>query len=905
VAQNTYWQQQVNVTIDVKLNDITHSLDGFETIEYINNSPDTLRFIWFHLWPNAYKNDRTALSEQLLRNKQTDFYFSNATSKGYINRLNFKADGATMDISFPEHIDVAKLTLPQPLAPGKHTIITTPFHVQLPAYFSRSGHQGQDYQVAQWFPKPAVYDAAGWHPMPYLDQGEFYSEFGDHDVQVTLPAAYKVAATGVLQNNALAEALKQQKPLPAATPLRTWHFKQDNVHDFAWFASKDFVVQYDTTQLPSGKTIEVFAYYKKDHSAWKNSIAYAKDGLQQYSRWIGDYPYSTVSIVDGPENVSSGGMEYPTITLITTGESGRQLDATIVHEVGHNWFYGALASNERLHPWMDEGMNTYYQLRYEKLKYGTASPLQQNAGKLARKLPEDEEALLLKTVIGLHKDQPIELSSEKFSALNYGLIIYKKAPGWMAMLEQQLGTERFDKAMQAYFSKWSNKHPYPWDFKRSIEEATGEELTDAFALLNTTGTLQPAAAKTTKASFLFNLHNTSTTRYINIAPAFGYNNYDKIMAGVLVHNYQLPLNKVNFIGGLLVGSGSGKLNGFGNVAYQVRKQAHDVEAALSFANFTQNDFTPLHEKTLYSRYRRIVPSVKLTLYDKDPISTARLTLQWKTFLLREDQLVFSTVTTPTDTVNVVGLKAVNSTINRVALTYSNDRVLYPYAVNFTTDQGKEFVRMALTANYYFNYADGVSGLKARFFAGKFLYLNSKTISTQVANDRYALNMSGPKGYEDYTYSNYFVGRNEFTGFMSQQIMERDGFFKVRTDLLSDKIGKTDDWLMSANLVTDLPDNINPLKVLPVRIPLKVFADIGTYAEAWKNNPATGRFLYDAGVQVSLFKSLVNIYIPILYSKVYRDYFKSTITEQRFLKNISFTIDIQNIQARKLLPGVRI
>jgi len=162
-------------------------------------------------------------------------------------------------------------------------------------------------------------------------------------------------------------------------------------------------------------------------------------------------------------------------------------------------------------------------------------------------------------------------------------------------------------------------------------------------------------------------------------------------------------------------------------------------------------------------------------------------------------------------------------------------------------------------------------------------------------------MTGANGYEDYTYSNYFIGRNEFEGAASQQIMIRDGGFKVRSDLLAAKIGKTDDWLSALNFTTNIPKNINPLEALPVKIPAKIFFDIGTYSEAWDENAATGKFIYDAGLQFSLLHDLVNIYVPLLYSKVYSDYFKSTITENRFIKNISFSIDIQNFKLKKIVP----
>jgi len=160
-------------------------------------------------------------------------------------------------------------------------------------------------------------------------------------------------------------------------------------------------------------------------------------------------------------------------------------------------------------------------------------------------------------------------------------------------------------------------------------------------------------------------------------------------------------------------------------------------------------------------------------------------------------------------------------------------------------------------------------------------------------------LTGANGYEDYTYSNYFAGRNKFDGAASQQIMERDGFFKVRTDLLSSKTGKTDNWLSAVNFTSDIPSKINPLSLLPVKIPLKVFVDIGTYADAWKANAATTRFLYDAGLQLSLLKETVNIYFPILYSSVYSDYFKSTLGKNHFWKTVSFSIDIQRFSLKKI------
>jgi hypothetical protein len=230
----------------------------------------------------------------------------------------------------------------------------------------------------------------------------------------------------------------------------------------------------------------------------------------------------------------------------------------------------------------------------------------------------------------------------------------------------------------------------------------------------------------------------------------------------------------------------------------------------------------------------------------------------------------------------------------------NSRVLYPYNLKITADQGKLFLRVGVTANQYFNYEKG-GGVNVRLFAGKFMYLTEKSFYNSYLTDIYHLNLTGPRGYEDYTYSNYFVGRNAFEGLASQQLMNRDGFFKVSTDYLSSKIGKSDNWLASINISTTIPDKVNILNALPVKIPIKLFLDLGTYANAWKQGSNTGKFLYAAGFEFSLFKNVLNIYLPVTYSKVYKDYFKSTITEKTFQKTISFNLDISKLKVSNFFP----
>jgi Peptidase family M1 domain len=921
----SYWQQQVNYKIDVTLNDADNTLDGFVKMDYHNNSPDTLYFIWIHLWQNAFKNDKTAFTDQDLENGSIDFYFSNADKRGYINRLDFKVNGEVAKTTdHPQHQDIVKLILPKPIAPNSTAKIETPFHVKLPYNFSRGGHVVQAYQITQWYPKPAVYDRKGWHPMPYLDQGEFYAEFGNYEVQITLPDNYVVAATGDLRNASEAEWLKNKKPfsrnltaakkseqkkgtgiseIPSAAKTKTLQYKQNNVHDFAWFADKTFTVKTDMLQLPSGKiiTANVF-YYSENKDVWQNSIAMIKRSILTKSQWLGEYPYNVVSVVDGG---NGGGMEYPTITLLDDGGSEKMLDFVINHEVGHNWFEAILGTNERTHPWMDEGMNTYYDNRYALQQYGTTNlDITQIKSKfINNRLPDDIQHTLLQTVTGIKKDQPIETSSEKMTAFNYNMVTYIKTGDWMKLLEDELGKTVFDNCMQEYYKRWQFKHPYPEDFKKVVEEVSGKNVDATFSLLNKKGELKKTnTKKDIRFKTFFSLKQTDKHNYIFASPAIGYNFYDKLMLGALVHNYTLPLTKFQFVVAPLYATKSKQLNGLGRLSYTFYpgENGQKFEVAVAGATFSGDNFTDSTNTTHAQRFSKIVPSLKYVFANKNPRSSITKYIQWKTFLINEQGLLFTRDTI--NQVDVITYPTESRYVNQLRFVIENNRVLYPYKGALQVEQGEGFARAAFTGNYFFNYAKG-GGMDVRLFAGKFFYLGDKTFIKQFETDRYHLNMTGPKGNEDYTYSNYFVGRNEFEKFSTQQIMIRDGGFKVRTDYLSNKIGKTDNWLVALNFTSTIPKIINPFAVLPFKLPIKVFVDIGTYAEAWKKNALTGRFVYDAGLQLSLFKNTVNIYVPLLYSKEYKDYFKSTITEKRFLKNIAFSIDLQNINLKKLVPQI--
>lgn len=507
-AQQDYWQQHVSYNIKAQLNDKDNSITAAETLVYKNNSTSSLDFIWFHIWPNAYKNDSTALMKQIkndtARSKKAENF-----GIGDIEGLDFKVNGAAAKTeAHPNYIDIIKVLLPQSLKPGDSITITTPFKTKLPPYFSRSGYADGEFMACQWYPKPAVFDKDGWHEFPYLDMGEFYSEYADYDVTITLPAAYVVGATGVLQTKEEADAYKMVGAKNATnrtgkpslyqtknTGNKTLRYIAYNVPDFAWFADKNFVIQYDTLQLPSGKIIDAFSYYhNKEKTIWNNSIDYIEDAVRKYSGWIGEYEYPVVQAVEGPKNNSSGGMEYPMVTLITSPDAKVEtLDGVIAHEVGHNWFMSMLGTNERMHTWQDEGLNSYFQFRYEAEKYRSNSIFGDAIPDDIKKLPADKFLEIIYNVIdqNVPMQAAMDIPADKFaSSEEYGIVSYVKTALWMYRLEQAVGRDKVDAAFKEYFAEWHDKHPQPEDLKAAFEKSIGLDLTQFFSLTKKEGRLE-------------------------------------------------------------------------------------------------------------------------------------------------------------------------------------------------------------------------------------------------------------------------------------------------------------------------------------------------------------------------------------------------------------------------------
>lgn len=502
-----YWQQKVNFKIDVRLDDKEHVLRASEEVTYINNSPDTISSIYFHLWPNAYAGNTTALAKQLLSQGETSLRYAAQEDIGYIDSLSFEVGSKALKWNYhPQHKDIALLQLNNILLPGDTVVINTPFRVKLPqSLISRLGHDEQAYQITQWYPKPAVYDDEGWHPYPYLDQGEFYAEFGDFEVNVTLPKNYLIAATGDLTVNSKNDefhflqgkvdetnlfiendsSLFAYTEFPSSSDVfKTLSFSQKNVHDFAWFADKRWLVSHDYVTLPNSyKRVDTWCFFLPHNaSLWKDGNGYINKSLLFYNNEVGDYPYNHCTAVDGDLGVG-GGMEYPNVTIIGAVDMPLELEEVIMHEVGHNWFYGMLGSDERAHPWMDEGINSYYERKYMTTFYPEAKFSSIEGVNVARLLKEKEPPLsyyywyAYAYQASRRQDQSGSFSAENFEEVNYSSVVYAKSAVLLNYLAEYLGQELFDKAMKKYFNEWKFKHPKPQDFQLIFETESGKDLT--------------------------------------------------------------------------------------------------------------------------------------------------------------------------------------------------------------------------------------------------------------------------------------------------------------------------------------------------------------------------------------------------------------------------------------------
>jgi hypothetical protein len=496
-AEESYWQQYVHYTMNVKLDTATHTLTGQERILYRNQSPDTLRKIFLHLYPNAYRGRESVFAQESRKMYRNPI---RKGGEGYIEIRKFqilRPDGTPWGTNpvaaYRVEDTILEADLPEPLLPGEEVVLELDFLLKVRKFSGRAGYRNRQYDFAQWYPKVCVYDENGWNRQPFHAVGEFYGEFGTFDVTITVPFSYIVGATGVVVRGdpgweavkvdtslGAAEWLRKQDELFAAlreqakkTPWRTVTFHAENVHDFAWCTSSDFL--YERGEYDGIPIHVLYRSYAK--FGWSKKVAErGQRALEWLSEQFGHYPYPQLTIVHG---LLGGGMEYPMLVM-NSGPS----ESLILHEVGHIYFYGILGNNEWKEAWLDEGFTTfqtrwYMQTRYgDRKSYGFAFLLPRWLRKYyPPSSSHDAEISSIVSYILSGDNEPISRPSFRYrDSRSYSVNAYAKGSYFYEMLRYVVGEETFSKIVKTYFERWKFKHVNEERFKAVCEEVSGVDL---------------------------------------------------------------------------------------------------------------------------------------------------------------------------------------------------------------------------------------------------------------------------------------------------------------------------------------------------------------------------------------------------------------------------------------------
>lgn len=467
-AQNGYWQQRAYYDIRVDMDHNTHNFSAEQVNVYYNNSPDTLRKIYYHLYLNAFQPG-SMMDQRSLNITDPDKRVGDRISKlrpheeGWMKMKYVMSNGQSLSTKVVE--TTMEVELSEPLLPGDSIKLELQYTGQVPLQIRRNGRdnaEGVDYSMAQWYAKLCEYDKDGWHIDPYIGR-EFHGVWSDFDVRITMDTAFMVAATGVLQNPEKIGKGYGKQTIPFDSDRATWHFRADMVHDFAWGADRDYV--HRIHKMKDGRAFHMFYIPDAEDATieknWAELGPFMEECLNIIERDYGAYPYTHYSLVQGGD----GGMEYPMLTLIKGNLPKEALFGVSLHEFLHSWYHGTLATNELWYSWMDEGFTQFAQSRVEAEVYGSTN----------REIPYAHRKYAYTHIEGI--EEPLALHADHYNTNEcYGSNSYYKGLLFLHQLSYIIGEEDFKKVMTTYYDHWKFKHPTPDDFRRIAERVSGMQL---------------------------------------------------------------------------------------------------------------------------------------------------------------------------------------------------------------------------------------------------------------------------------------------------------------------------------------------------------------------------------------------------------------------------------------------
>ncbi|RXM48289.1 M1 family metallopeptidase [Flavobacterium sp. YO12] len=484
-AQNTsYWQQHADYKMEVAMDVKNYQYKGKQELVYTNNSSDTLKKVFYHLFLNAFQPG-SEMDARLHFIKDPDGRMVNkvkgADGKevkqsrietlkpneiGYLKIANFKQDGVAAQTRVSGTI--MEVTLPKPILPNSKTTFTLDFEGQVPVQVRRAGRnnsEGVELSMSQWYPKLAEFDFEGWHADPYIAR-EFHGVWGNFDVKITIDKEYTLGASGYLQDkNTIGHGYEDAGVTvvyPKKTKTLTWHFIAPNVHDFTWAADKEYT--HDIVKGPND--VDLHFFYKnnpKTVANWKQLEPLMVKVMDYYNHRVGQYPYKQYSFIQGGD----GGMEYAMCTLMLGNGTLEGILGTATHELGHSWFQHILASNESKHPWMDEGFTTYIE----------DSALNELKGDKKEVNPFVGNYKAYYSLVNSGKEQSQTTHGDRYDENRpYSISSYVKGSIFLSQLEYVIGKDNVDETLKRYFNDFKFKHPTPNDIKRTAERVSGAEL---------------------------------------------------------------------------------------------------------------------------------------------------------------------------------------------------------------------------------------------------------------------------------------------------------------------------------------------------------------------------------------------------------------------------------------------
>lgn len=469
-SQNGYWQQRVKYTMDVNMNVQTNRFNGKQLLEYTNNSPDTLKRVFYHLYWNAFQpgsmmDERSQRQGTILINGKPDWddrvkdriSLLKPNEIGYQKILSLKMNGVPQKFEVVETI--LAVTLTRPVLPKQKVVFEMDFEAQVPLQIRRSGRDNPQtkvrYSMSQWYPKICTYDKNGWQPTPYVGR-EFYGEFGDFEVNITLDKKYSIGATGYLSN---AQQIGYGYEVPGTKVSRpagdklTWKFVAPNVHDFMWAADTAFI--HKSKQLRNNLTLHLL--YKpgeKPAEEWEDILIKAEKAFPFIEKNFGAYPYKQYSFITGGD----GGMEYPMATLLAG-------PGAWLHELMHSWYYGVLGTHEGKNHWMDEGFTTFSENEVKAW---------------LNDIKDTAQIADYRNYFALAKsnlEEPMITHADHFNTnLAYGVATYSKGAVFLSQLGYITGDSLRNKILLNFYNTWKFKHPDPDDFIRVAEKASDMKL---------------------------------------------------------------------------------------------------------------------------------------------------------------------------------------------------------------------------------------------------------------------------------------------------------------------------------------------------------------------------------------------------------------------------------------------